>query len=327
MKRREFITLVGGAAVAWPLAARGQQPAMPVIGYLNSTSPMAAAPFVAAFKAGLDEAGYVESRNVRIEYRWAEGQYDRLPELAADLVRQGVNVIVTSGGDRSAVEAKNATRTIPIVSVIGGNPVAAGLVANLARPGGNLTGVSFLTAELTPKRLDLLAELVPAEKRVALLVNPNNASHESVIKSMQAAARTKGVELQIVEARRESEIDAAFDALAGLRIKALVVEADPFYNSRAVQFAELTLRHAIPAIYEWRGIVDAGGLISYGASFSGIYRQIGIYAGKILKGERAADLPVLQPTKFELVVNLKTAKSLGITVPASLLVAADEVIE
>jgi putative ABC transport system substrate-binding protein len=326
MRRREFISALGSLA-AWPLSARAQQPATPIVGYLNSTSPAAAAPFVAAFQAGLAETGYVEGRNVRIEFRWAEGQYDRLPELASDLVRLKVDVIATSGGDRSAVSAKSATQTIPIVSVIGGDPVAAGLVTNLARPGGNLTGVSFLTAELMPKRLDLLAELIPGATQVALLVNPNNPQSDGVRKSMLDAARLKGVQLHILEASRESEIDSAFDTLAGLQIGALVVAADPFYNSRAHQLVELASRHAVPAIYEWRGIAAAGGLISYGTSLTGVYRQVGTYVGKILSGKKVADLPVLQPTTFELVVNLKTAKALGVIVPASLLVVADEVIE
>lgn len=326
MRRREFISALG-SLVAWPLSVRAQQPAMPMVGYLNSTSPAAAAQFVAAFQAGLGATGYADGRNVRIEFRWAAGQYDLLPELASDLVRRKVDVIATSGGDRSAVAAKSTTQTIPIISVIGGDPVADGLVTSLARPGGNLTGVSFLTTELMPKRLDLLAELVPGAKLVALLLNPSSPNVESVTRSMQAAAQTKGVELHILKASRESEIDSAFDALTGLRIGALVVAADPFYNSRAHQLVELTSRHAVPAIYESREIVVVGGLISYGPSLTDVYRQVGIYVGKILNGERTADLPVLQPTKFELAVNLKTAKALGVTMPASLLVAADEVIE
>jgi putative ABC transport system substrate-binding protein len=326
MKRRAVIMLFAGAA-AWSVEARAQQAAMPVVGYLNSTSLSSAAPFVAAFHAGLNEAGYYEGRNVLVEYRWAEGQYDSLPALVADLVSRNVDVIVASGGDRSAREAKAATKTIPIVSVIGGDPVAAGLVANLARPGGNLTGVSFLTAELMPKRLDLLAEVVPGTKKVALLANPNNPSSNDVRIRMRNAAQTKGVELNILEASSEAEINSAFNALEKLKSNVLVVEADPFYNSRAQQLAELAMRHSIPAIYEWRGIVDAGGLVSYGMSLAGVYRQIGLYAGKILSGQKAADLPVLQPTKFELVINLRTAKALGIAIPNSLLIAADDVIE
>ena len=258
MRRREFISALGGLA-AWPLSARAQQPAMPIVGYLNSTSPGGSAPLVAAFRAGLGETGYVEGQNVQIKFRWAEGQYDRLPELASDLVRRKVDVIATSGGDRSAVAAKSTTQTIPIVSVIGGDPVADGLITNLARPGGNLTGVSFLTTELMPKRLELLAELVPGAKLIALLLNPSSPNVERVTRSMQEAAQTKGVKLYILKATRESEIDSAFDAIAGLHIGALVVAADPFYNSRAQQFVELTSRQAVPAIYEWRGIVSAGG--------------------------------------------------------------------
>lgn len=326
IKRREFITLVGSAAV-WPLATRAQQPSVPVVGFLNSTSPEAAASFVSAFNAGLAEGGFVEGRNVRIEYRWAQGQYDRLPELASELSRLKINVIASSGGDRSAIAAKNATPVIPIVSLIGGDPVAAGLVANLSRPGGNLTGVSFLTTELMPKRLDLLLELVPNANVVALLVNPNSPQSESVKKSMQEAAGTRTVQLRIVDAGRENEIDAAFDAIKSFQVDALVVAADPFFNSQAGQLARLASSHAIPAIYEWRGIVVAGGLISYGTSLVEVYRQVGVYAAKILAGESPANPPVLQPTKFELVINLKVAKALGIKIPASLLVAAEELIE
>jgi putative ABC transport system substrate-binding protein len=327
MRRRSFIKLVGSAAAAWPLMVRAQQPSIPIIGYMNSTSSAATAAFIAAFHGGLSEAGYVEGRNVRTEYRFAEGQYDRLQELALEFVRAKVNVIVASGGDRSAIEAKRATETIPIVAVIGGDPVAAGLVANLARPGGNLTGVSFLTAELMPKRLDMLVGLVSGAKKVALLANPNNPSYERVKKGTQEAARIKGVELQIVDAGRQSEIDAAFDTFTSQHVGAVVVASDPFYNTRAEQLAALALRHAVPAIYEWQGIVAAGGLLSYGTSLVGVYRQVGAYVAKILGGEKPADLPVLQPTKFELAINLKTAKALGISVPASLLVTADEVIE
>jgi len=326
MRRREFIAFGGGAAI-WPLAARAQQSSMPIVGFLNSTSPEAVASFVSAFKTGLAEGGFVEGRNVRIEYRWAQGQYDRLPELASELSRLKVNVIAASGGDRSAIAAKNATPAIPIVSVIGGDPVATGLVANLSRPGGNLTGVSFLTTELMPKRLDLLLELVPDASVVALLINPNSPQSEGVRKSMQEAAAKKAIQLRIVDAGRENEIDAAFDAIKSLQVNALVVAADPFFNSQAGQLARLASSYAIPAIYEWRGIVAAGGLISYGTSLVEVYRQVGVYAGKILAGESPANLPVLQPTKFELVINLKVAKALGIKVPASLLVAAEELIE
>jgi len=327
MQRRHFVKLLGSAAAVWPGAAWAQQSSMPVVGFLNSTSPEAAASFVSAFNTGLAEGGFVEGRNVRIEYRWAQGQYDRLPELASELSRLKVNVIAASGGDLSAFAAKNATPVIPIVSVIGGDPVSTGLVANLPRPGGNLTGVSFLTTELMPKRLDLLTQLVPDAKVVALLINPNSPQTEGVKKGMQEAAGKKAIQLRIVDAGRENEIEAAFDAIKSFQVNALVVAADPFFNSRAEQLTRLASSYAIPAIYEWRGMVAAGGLISYGTSLVEVYRQVGVYAGKILAGESPANLPVLQPTKFELVINLKAAKALGIKMPASLLVAAEELIE
>jgi len=304
-----------------------QEKVMPLIGYLNSTSPDPNAPFAAAFRQGLGEAGWVEGQNVGIEYRWADGNYDLLPALAADLVGHKVDVIATSGGDRSAVAAKTATSTIPIVSVIGGDPVAAGLIASLARPGGNLTGVSFLTAELMPKRLELLSELVPQANVLALLVNPENPQTEGVINDMERAARAKGVQLQILKTSTKAEIDAAFASLPQPQPDALAVQADPFFIAQREQLVALTSSHAIPAIYEWRGFVTAGGLISYGASIGGVYRQVGAYAGQILKGAKPADLPVQQPTTFELVLNLKTASALGLTVPPSILARADEVIE
>jgi ABC-type uncharacterized transport system substrate-binding protein len=326
MRRRQLLLLLGGAMAATrPL--RAQQKAMPVIGYLNSTSPGPAAPFVAAFHQGLSETGYVEGQNVAIEYRWAEGHYDRLPGLAADLVGRKVDVIATSGGDRSALAAKTTTSKIPIVSVIGGDPVAADLVASLARPGGNLTGVSFLTAELMPKRLELLSELVPQAAVIALLVNPNNPQTERVMRDVQKGARAKGVQLRLLKASTEGEIDAAFVSLVQLHTGALVVQADPFFNSRREQLVALTSRHAVPAIYETREFPASGGLISYGTSLTAVYRQVGIYVGKILKGAEPTDLPVQQPTTFELVINLTTAKALGLTVPPLLLAGADEVIE
>jgi len=327
VKRRAFIVAVGGAALAWPRAGRAQQKAMPVIGYLSGTSPGPYATYVAAFRQGLSETDYVDGKNVAIEYRWAEGSYDRLPALAADLVGRKVDLIAASGGNASARAAKSATSTIPIVFTSGDDPVATGLVASLARPGGNLTGVSFLVAELNPKRLELLSELVPQTRVIALLVNPTNPNTERIIRHAQEAARTKGVQLPILKASSESEIDAAFAALVQLQAGALVVASDAFLNSRRERLVALASRHAVPAIYEGRESAVAGGLISYGTSLTSVYRQLGIYAGKILKGAKPADLPVQQPTTFELVINLKTAKALGLTVPQSLLARADEVIE
>jgi len=326
MRRRELLLLLGGAMTA-PRALRAQQAAMPVIGFLSSVSPGPLAAFVSAFRQGLSEAGYVERQNLAIEYRWAEGRYDRLPGLAAELVGRNVGVIVTTGGTVSARAAKSATSTIPIVSVFGGDPVADGLVASFARPGGNLTGLSILVRELMPKRLELLAEMVPQAGVIALLVNPSNPNAERIIREVQEAARTKGVQLHVLKAGTEGEIDAAFATLVQLHAGALVVAADPFFNSRREQLVALAARHAVPAIYEWREFATAGGLISYGTSLSAVYRQVGIYTGRILKGAKPTDLPVQQPTTFELVVNLKTAQQLGLTVPPSILARADEVIE
>jgi len=326
MRRRELMILMGAAMTAAP-AVRAQPKAMPVIGYLNGTSPGPHAPFLAAFRQGLSETGYVEGQNVAIEYRWAQGSSDRLPALAADLAGHNVDVIVTSGGDPSAFAAKRATSTIPIVSVIGGDPVADGLVASLARPGGNLTGVSFLTRELMPKRLELLSDLVPQARVIALLVNPDSPQTERRIRDMQEAARTKGLQLPILKASTESEIDAAFAALVPLQAGALVVQATPFFASRREQLVALASHHAVPAIYEGRQFAAISGLMSYGASNEDVARLVATYAGKILKGAKPADLPVQQPTAFELVVNLKTAKALGLTVPPSILARADEVID
>ena len=326
MRRRELLLLLGGAMTA-PRALRAQEAAMPVIGFLSSVSPGPLAAFVSAFRQGLSEAGYVEGQNLVIEYRWAEGRYDRLPGLAAELVGRNVGVIVTTGGTVSARAAKSATSTIPIVSVFGGDPVADGLVASFARPGGNLTGLSILVRELMPKRLELLAEMVPQAGAIALLVNPSNPNAERIIREVQEAARAKGVQLHVLKAGTEGEIDAAFASLVELHAGALVVAADPFFNSRREQLVALASRHAVPAIYEWREFATAGGLISYGTSLSAVYRQVGIYTGRILKGAKPADLPVQQPTTFELVVNLNTAKELGITVPPSILARVDEVIE
>jgi ABC-type uncharacterized transport system substrate-binding protein len=326
MKRRKVIALLGGAAAGWPLVVRAQQPAMPVIGVLDGRSADESAPLVAALRRGLNEAGYVEGRNVAIEYHWAHGEYDRLPALAADLVRRQVTVIATSG-NASALAAKTATATIPIVFLTGADPVQAGLVASLSRPGGNLTGVTSLGVELGPKRLELLHELVPAATTIAILVNPANRSAEIQVRDIQAAARTLGLELHILHASTEREIDAAFAALTRLRAGALVISPEAFFNSRSEQLAALTVRHAVPAIYTYREFAAAGGLMSYGGSITDSYRQAGVYIGRILKGEKPADLPVQQSAKVELIINMKTAKALGLTVPLALLGRADEVIE
>ena len=310
---------------ALPLAARAQQKAMPVIGVLNTGSP-GPSPFMAAFQQGLSEAGYVEGQNLAIEIRWAEGHYDRLPALAADLVGRKVDLIMASSPP-SALAAKSATSTIPIVFRSGADPVGDGLVASLARPGGNLTGVSMLLDELTAKRLELLSELVPRAGVIALLMNPNNATAERVIRDVQEAARTKGLQLHVLKASSESEIDTAFATLVQLHPGALVVGADPFLSTGREQLVALASRHAVPAIYAWREFAASGGLISYGPSLTASFRLAGTYAGKVLKGTKPADLPVQQPTTFELVINLKTAKALGLTVPHSMLMLADEVIE
>jgi putative tryptophan/tyrosine transport system substrate-binding protein len=324
MRRRELMLLVGGMMIQ-ARALRAQQKAMPVIGYLRfSRNPDA--PFLAAFHQGLSETGFVEGRNVAIEYRRAEGRFDRLPALAAELVDRKVDVIMAGGGTTGALAAKRATSTIPIV-FIAGYPVELGLVASLARPGGNLTGVSIQVGELTPKRLDLLFELVPQAGVIALLANPNSPSAQRIIRDVQEAARAKGVRLLVLKAGTEGEIGAAFASLAEQHVSALVVGADPFFNSRIEELVALASRHAVPAIYEWREFAAAGGLISYGPSLTAVNRQAGIYTGKILNGAKPADLPVQQPTRFELVINLKTAKALGLTVPQSILARADEVIE
>ena len=327
MRRRDFIILLAGAMGGWPSALRSQQKAMPVIGYLSSTSPGTLAPLVAAFRQGLSETAYVEAQNVAIEYRWAEGDYDRLPALAADLVGRKVEVIVAAGGPSSALAAKSATSTIPIVFTAVNDPVAVGLVASLARPGGNVTGFNGMNVELMPKRLELLSELVPKADVIALLVNPNDANTQRMIRDVQEASRVKGLQLHILRADSEGEIETAFASLVQLHAGGLLVGPDAFFLSRRDQLVALASRHTIPAIYPWRELAAPGGLISYGAGLSAIYRQVGVYVGRILAGAKPADLPVQQPTTFELVVNLKTAKALGITVPPSILARADEVIE
>jgi putative ABC transport system substrate-binding protein len=325
MRRRELLLVLGGAMTA-ARRPRAQQKTIPEIGYLNSASPGPAAPYLAAFRQGLSETGYVEGQNLAIEYRWAEGHYDRLPALAADLVDRKVDLIATSGGTPPARAAKNASSTIPIVFV-GGDPIADRLVASLARPGGNLTGIIFMTAEMVPKRLELFSELVPQAGVIALLVNPDNPIPEPIMRDVRDAARAKGVQLHILKAATESEIDAAFASLTQLHVGALVLGPDPFLDSRREQLVTLAAMHAVPMIYDFRQNATAGGLISYGPSLTGTWRQAGVYAGRILKGEKPTDLPVQQPTTFELVVNLKTAKALGLTIPQSILARADEVIE
>jgi putative ABC transport system substrate-binding protein len=327
MRRREFITLLGGAAVGWPLAARAQQ-AIPVIGFLNPTSPDAIADLLRAFRQGLKETGYLEGENVAIEHRWAENQIDRLPALVAELVRRQVAVIATIGGPPAALAAKAATTTIPIVFLVGEDPARLGLVASLARPGGNLTGVNFFNTELAAKRLELLRELLPTAKRVAVLVNPAEATNtESVVRDAEGAARAMGLQIQVLNASASREIDAAFATVVRERPDALFVGPGPFFTARRVQLVLLAAIHRVPAIYPGRQYVEAGALMSYGASLADSCRQVGVYTGRILKGSKPADLPVVQSSKFELVINHQTARSLGLAVPPTLLATADEVIE
>jgi ABC-type uncharacterized transport system substrate-binding protein len=328
LQRRDFLTLVGGVAAARPLSAWAQQPAMPVIGFLDSRAPDAMGGRLNAFRRGLKETGYVEGESVTIVYRWAEGRYDGLPELAADLARRQVAIIASSGGTPAASAAKAATATIPIVIGVGDDPVRLGLVMSLARPGGNLTGINFFNAELTAKRLELLRELVPAAVRVAVLVNPAGVtSTENTMRDLEPAAHAMGLQIKVFNASTSREIDAAFAALVRERSDVLFVAGDGFFNSRRVQLANLTVRYALPAAFSQREIAEAGGLMSYGTDILDTYRQIGAYVGRILKGAKPADLPVVQSSKFELVINAQTARMLGLEVPPTLLARADEVIE
>ena len=325
MKRREFITLLGGAAV-FPLAAHAQQPVMPVIGFLNGASLDGYAPMVAAFRQGLKEAGFVEGQNVAIEYRWAEGQYDRLPAMAADLIGRKVSVLAATSTPANLV-AKNATTSIPIVFTTASDPVQLGLVASLNRPGGNVTGATQLSVEVGAKRLELAHELIPTATAVAVLLNPTNPSSDTLAKDLSVAALTLGLQLRVLRASTEREIDDAFTSLVQLRAGVLVIATDAFFNGQAKRLAALTIRHAVPAIYQYGDFTGAGGLMSYGGSINDSYRLAGVYTGRILKGEKPAELPVQRSTKIELIVNLKAAKALGLIVPPALIARADEVIE
>jgi len=326
IKRRDFITVLGGAAT-WPFAARAQQPAMPVIGYLSSRSPDDTAHLSAGFRQGLGDGGFVERQNVAIEYRWAFGRYDRLPALAAELARLPVGLIVSTGGEPAALAAKSATSTVPIVFATGSDPVKAGLVMSYNRPGSNATGINFLTADMEAKRLGLLHEMLPQAKVVAFLYNPKFVVAEGQLRDVQEAARTLGLQINAFPASTESEINAAFRSMAERRILALTIGGDPFFDTRRGQLLALAGYNGLPAMYQFREYAVAGGLMSYGIDAVDAYRQVGVYAARILKGAKPTDLPVLQPTKFELVINLNTAKALGLMIPPTLLAVADEVIE
>jgi putative ABC transport system substrate-binding protein len=326
MKRREFITLLGGALI-WPLAARAQQPSMPVIGFLSARSPDDTPHLVVAFQKGLGEGGFVEGQNVIIEYRWALGQHDRLPALAVELVGKPVAVLVSTGGESAALAGKAATSTIPIAFIIGGDPVKVGLAASYNRPGGNATGISILTAMLDPKRLGILHQLVPQAPTIAVLLNPNFPLYESQLRNVQEAARNVGLQIHALRASADHEIDAAFETVAQQRIAALIVAADPFFDTRRNKLVALAASHAVPTMYHFREFVSAGGLMSYGVEITDVWRQLGLYTARILKGAKPAELPVLQPTKFEFVINLNTTRALGLSFPPGLLAIADEVIE
>jgi ABC-type uncharacterized transport system substrate-binding protein len=326
IRRREFITLLGGAALAWPLAARAQQ-LMPVVGFLSARSAEDSAHLVAAFRRGLSDGGFIDGRNVTVEYHWAQGQYDRLPAQALELVRKPVTVLVVTGGEPAALAAKAATSTIPIVFAIGGDPVKLGLVASYNRPGGNVTGINILTTTLEAKRLGLLHDLIPHATTVGLLLNTNFRVAESQLTDVQEAARALGLHIDVLPAATDRDIEAAFETVDQHHIAALLVAASPFFDTRRDRLVALAARHAVPTMYQFREYAAYGGLISYGIDLPDVYRQVGGYAARILKGEKPADLPILQPTKFELIINLKTAKALGLTVPPDLLAIADEVIE
>jgi ABC-type uncharacterized transport system substrate-binding protein len=325
--RRKFLAALGGAACAWPLAARAQQAAMPVIGFLGAPSAAPYARYVAAVHQGLKEVGYVEHQNVAMEYRWADSQYDRLSALAADLVSRRVAVIVPIGGAPATVAAKAATSTIPIVFNLGADPIGLGLVTNLSRPGGNITGIAMMTLEIETKRLEVLHELAPASSSLAIMLNPSNAQAQTQEREVQRAARVIGRQVLVLKAGTEHEIEGAFAALVRERAGALLVGADTFFTSQATLFVVLTAHHSIPTIYPFKSYVDAGGLMSYGTSLLDAYRQSGVYAGRVLKGEKPGELPIVQPTKFELIINLKTARAVGIAIPPTLVARADEVIE
>jgi len=327
LKRREFITLLGGAAAAWPIAARAQDLSVPLIGFLNSASPGPFARLTDAFRQGLRVGGYVEGRNVRIEYRWAEGEFARLPERAADLVHRRVSLIVATGGTVSARAAKEATATIPILFIVGPNPIGDGLVTSLNRPSGNATGVALYTSDLLPKRLEFLEKLLPRAARIALLVNPTDAAHEFETKYVEDAVRVTGQQMVLLKVSAERDFEPALVSAVQQRADALLVSANPFFTQQRAQLVALAARHAIPAGYPWREYTDSGGLMSYGPSIAGAYHLIGQYASRILNGEKPIDLPVQGPTSYELVINLKTAKALGLEVPPSLLAFAHEVIE
>ena len=327
MRRREFLTFLGGVTAAWPVAARAQQTAMPVIGYLGAQSPAAFASRLRAFRQGLGETGYAEGQNVAIEFRWAEGQHDRLPALAADLVARRVAVIVAPGGAPAGLAAKSATTTVPIVFEMGADPVAMGLVRSLSRPGGNLTGVTSLSVEVTPKRLEFLHEMITGADAFAVLVNPTSPTVNSQLWNLQALARERGLRLEVLQARTEQDFDAVFAALPQMRAAELVIASDTLFGTHGEQLAALAVRHAVPAIHQSRDFTIAGGLMSYGGSFAESHRQAGVYTGLVLKGAKPADLPVQQVTKVELFINLKAAKTLGVTFPPSLLGRADDVIQ